>query len=120
MPTDAVEVNPNSALGEAPAKKKPGKKEKRVKWSTAAEDFHPSTKINALMSDLMQFSKLNPRSANYDPESVDIQTVDGQGNVLPDDGIVKSVVLCVLFLLSSLLLCTDTHYSSQWTTMLDK
>lgn len=98
MPSDAVEVNPNFVPGETPEKKKPGRKVKRVKGSTAAEDFHPSTKINALMGDLVQFSKTNPKSVNYDPENVDVQCVDGQGNAL-DDGVVKSVVLCVILCL---------------------
>lgn len=120
MPADAVEVNPNCVPGETTEKKKPGRKVKRVKGSTAAEDFHPSTKINALMGDLVQFSKANPKSANYDPENVDVQCVDGQGNAL-DDGVVKSVVLCV-FIVSlwlSFVLMNVSH-SSQWTTMLDK
>lgn len=77
------------------------KREKRQKGVIAMEDFHPSTKVRALLNDLVQFSKANPHSVNYDPTSIEVQMVDGEGNSL-DDGIVKTVVF------------------SQWTTMLDK
>jgi len=60
-----------------------------------------STKVTALLGDLMQTSKINPYSANYDPTSVEVQLIDGEGNDL-EDGVVKTVVF------------------SQWTSMLDK
>ncbi|PCH33927.1 hypothetical protein WOLCODRAFT_135395 [Wolfiporia cocos MD-104 SS10] len=94
---DAVDVNPEIVLADLLPKKKTGKREKRQKC-ISMEDFHPSTKIRALLCDLEQFSKSNPYSSNYDPE---IQMVDGSGNSLADN-IVKTVVF------------------SQWTTMLDK
>ncbi|KAF8898921.1 SNF2 family DNA-dependent ATPase [Infundibulicybe gibba] len=81
-------------------KKKNVKREKRQK-GISLDNFHPSTKVKALLGDLAQFSRANPHSINYDPDSVEVQMVDGQGNQL-DDGIVKTVVF------------------SQWTTMLDK
>jgi len=65
------------------------------------DNFHPSTKVKALLGDLVQFSKGNPYSGNYDSESIEVQMVDNKGNQL-DDGIVKTVVF------------------SQWTSMLDK
>ncbi|EMD41937.1 hypothetical protein CERSUDRAFT_129183 [Gelatoporia subvermispora B] len=99
--TDAVEVNPECNLSDAaPSKKKSTKKEKRTK-GVNLDNFHPSTKVKALLGDLVQFSKANPCSANYDPASIEVQMVDGDGNSL-DDGIVKTVVF------------------SQWTSMLDK
>lgn len=81
-------------------KKKAGKREKRPKGS-GLEKFNPSTKVKALLSDLMQFSKANPFSANYDQESIEVLMVDDQGQRV-DDGVAKTVVF------------------SQWTTMLDK
>jgi hypothetical protein len=67
------------------------KREKRQK-GISLENFHPSTKVKALLGDLVQFSRANPCSGNYDPESIEVQMVDDQGNTL-DDGIVKTVVL---------------------------
>ncbi|OCH94709.1 hypothetical protein OBBRIDRAFT_722057 [Obba rivulosa] len=99
-PVDAVEVNPECTLPDTTFKKKSTKKGKRPK-GVNLENFHPSTKVKALLGDLAQFSKANPYSVNYDPGSIEIQMVDGEGNSL-DDGIVKTVVF------------------SQWTSMLDK
>ncbi|KAH9944198.1 SNF2 family N-terminal domain-containing protein [Epithele typhae] len=102
-PSDAVLVNLDCTLLDsltAGGKKKPVKKEKRQK-GIAPENFHPSTKVRALLGDLIQFSRVNPYSPNYDPNSVEVQMVDGDGNKL-DDGITKTVVF------------------SQWTSMLDK
>ncbi|KAJ7630768.1 SNF2 family N-terminal domain-containing protein [Roridomyces roridus] len=98
-PSDAVEIKPDNG-NESTAKKKPAKKEKRQK-GLSLENFHPSTKIKALLGDLVQFSRANPHSANYDSDSIEVQMVDNQGNQL-DDGVVKTVVF------------------SQWTSMLDK
>ncbi|KAH9898181.1 SNF2 family N-terminal domain-containing protein [Cubamyces lactineus] len=104
-PSDAVQIDLDCSLlesimsGGAP-KKKGARKEKRQK-GIAFEDFHPSTKVKALMNDLIQFSKANPYSANYDPSSIEVQMVDNEGNCL-DDGVTKTVVF------------------SQWTSMLDK
>lgn len=89
-PSDAVEVNPDCTPLDTTAKKKPAKREKRLKGT--AENFQPSTKVKALLGDLVQFSKANPYSANYDPGSIDIQMVDDQGNDV-DEGSVKTVVL---------------------------
>ncbi|KAL6310167.1 SNF2 family N-terminal domain-containing protein [Sparassis latifolia] len=97
-PLDAVEVGCDQA--DMICKKKSARREKRTK-GISLENFHPSTKVKALMSDLVQFSKYNPYSANYDPSSIEVQMVDDRGNNL-DDGVVKTVVF------------------SQWTTMLDK
>ncbi|KAF7306764.1 SNF2 family DNA-dependent ATPase [Mycena indigotica] len=101
-PLDAVEIKPD-ATADIPipiAKKKPSKKERRQKGGSL-ENFHPSTKVKALLGDLVQFSRANPYSANYEPDSVEVQVVDNNGNSL-DDGVVKTVVF------------------SQWTSMLDK
>ncbi|CAL1695094.1 unnamed protein product [Somion occarium] len=98
-PTDAVEITPE-LLAENNGKKKPGKREKRQKL-TSYENLQLSTKIKALLGDLIYFSRANPHSANYDPESQEVQMVDEEGNQL-DDGVVKTVVF------------------SQWTSMLDK
>uniref|UniRef100_A0A0W0FGG1 Dna repair protein rad5 n=1 Tax=Moniliophthora roreri TaxID=221103 RepID=A0A0W0FGG1_MONRR len=94
-----AEITAPESSGGGSAKKKTQKREKRPKIAPA--DFHSSTKIRSLLGDLVQFSKANPYSANYDPSSVEIQMVDDKGNEI-DDGIVKTVVF------------------SQWTTMLDK
>ncbi|EIW86879.1 hypothetical protein CONPUDRAFT_46727 [Coniophora puteana RWD-64-598 SS2] len=100
-PLDAVQFKRDaSPLDFLPKKKTVGKREKRIK-GIMPEDFHPSTKVKALLEDLIQFSRANPHSANYDPEGIEVQMVDVQGNKL-DDGVVKTVVF------------------SQWTTMLDK
>ncbi|KAL0951422.1 hypothetical protein HGRIS_008114 [Hohenbuehelia grisea] len=96
-PLDAVEIKPDN--GADASKKKTAKREKRTK--ILPEDFHPSTKIKALMYDLLQFSKANPYSVNYDPASIEFEQVDKEGNKV-DDGVVKTVVF------------------SQWTSMLDK
>ncbi|KAF5374992.1 hypothetical protein D9758_000446 [Tetrapyrgos nigripes] len=94
--TDALEVKADPA----DCKKKGLKREKRPKGGTSLQ-FHHSTKVKALLGDLVQFSRQNPYSTNYDPHSVEIQMVDSKGNEL-DDNIVKTVVF------------------SQWTSMLDK
>jgi hypothetical protein len=50
----------------------------------------------------MQFSRANPHSVNYDPESIEVEMVDNEGNKL-DDGVIKTVVLYVFnFLLMDL------------------
>ncbi|KAJ4485943.1 SNF2 family N-terminal domain-containing protein [Lentinula aciculospora] len=95
-PFDALEVKFDVSDG---TKKKPVRREKRQKGQSLP--FTPSTKVRALLGDLVQFSKANPYSANYDPDSIDIQMTDEKGNRL-DDGVVKTVVF------------------SQWTSMLDK
>ncbi|KAI0785070.1 P-loop containing nucleoside triphosphate hydrolase protein [Abortiporus biennis] len=100
LPSDAVEINPDYAMPDTTFKKKLAKKEKRVKGK-GPENYHPSTKIKALLNDLIHFSRSNPNSANYDPSSIEFQMVDKDGNSL-DDGVVKTVVF------------------SQWTSMLDK
>jgi hypothetical protein len=89
-PLDAVEVSPDSTSIDAAVKKKPAKREKRQKGTS--EPFHPSTKVKALLGDLVQFSKANPYSVNYDPGSIDIQMIDDEGNEV-DDGTIKTVVL---------------------------
>ncbi|KIJ21918.1 hypothetical protein PAXINDRAFT_165253 [Paxillus involutus ATCC 200175] len=99
-PQDAIQVRPDCQPQDSVSKKKPGKREKRLK-GTGLEKFNPSTKVKALLGDLIQFSKANPFSANYDPESIEVEMVDDQGQRV-DDGVVKTVVF------------------SQWTTMLDK
>lgn len=69
-----------------------GKREKRQKGMVTMENFQPSTKIKVLLNDLMQSSRCNPYSANYDPNSIEIQMVDNEGNTV-EDGVVKTVVL---------------------------
>lgn len=86
-PTDAIEIKPEAET----SKKKPQKREKRQK-GMSLDNFHPSTKVKALLGDLIQFSKSNPHSGNYDPSSIEIQMVDGQGNDI-DEGAIKTVVL---------------------------
>ncbi len=125
FPHDAVQLSLDCVMLDSfisgGAKKKPGKKEKRQK-GIALEDFHPSTKVRALLGDLIQFSKVNPYSVNYDPSSVEVQMVDGDGNCI-DDGVTKTVVLyvmiCFCFAGSGCVL-TWRCFSSQWTSMLDK
>ncbi|KAI0830531.1 SNF2 family N-terminal domain-containing protein [Trametes gibbosa] len=105
-PSDVVQIDLDCNLfesmltGGGGAKKKGARKEKRQK-GIALEDFHPSTKVRALLNDLVHFSRANPYSANYDPGSIEVQMVDNEGNCL-DDGVTKTVVF------------------SQWTSMLDK
>ena len=90
--SDVVDFTPDTIATDALSKKKPGKREKRQKGSVNLENLHPSTKIRALLGDLIQFSRSNPHSANYDPSSIEVQMVDNEGNNI-DDGIVKTVVL---------------------------
>jgi SWI/SNF-related matrix-associated actin-dependent regulator of chromatin subfamily A3 len=90
---DAVEVSPEAAPADAPAKKKGAKKERRQKGVVAAETFVASTKIKALMGDLIASSRANPHSANYDPGSLEIQATDQDGVIEPP---IKTIVLCVL------------------------
>lgn len=126
-PSDCIEVNTDApppgaeSSGSGGSKKKGARKEKKQKM-TSFENLQMSTKIKALLGDLIMFSRGNPHSANYDPESVEIQMVDNKGNSL-EDGIVKSVVLYVpifTFFLSCDLTIWVSVYSSQWTSMLDK
>lgn len=91
----------SAQVAEAPGRKKSGKREKKSRGDLSDGSFRASTKVKSLLGDLVQFSKANPHSANYDPTSLDVQMVDDQGNIL-DDGVVKTVVF------------------SQWTTMLDR
>ncbi|KIJ46404.1 hypothetical protein M422DRAFT_66754 [Sphaerobolus stellatus SS14] len=110
-PYDAVEVitdslaasSLGSGAGNEVAKKKNGreKREKKGRNALMAQNLYFSTKIKALMTDLVESSKQNPNSRNYDPDSVEVQMVDSEGNST-GDGIVKTVVF------------------SQWTSMLDK
>lgn len=90
-PQDAIQVRPDCQPQDMLPKKKVGKREKRMKGA-GLEKFHPSTKVKALLGDLMQFSKANPHSGNYDPESIEVEMVDDQGNRV-DEGVVKTVVL---------------------------
>lgn len=89
-PADAVEIRSDCTVEAAP-KKKTVKREKRQKGSSL-DNFHPSTKVKALLGDLVQFSRTNPHSANFDPSSIEVQMVDDQGNAV-DEGSVKTVVL---------------------------
>ncbi|CAE6502799.1 unnamed protein product [Rhizoctonia solani] len=101
---DAIQVQPDAAMsseqlmaGSAPKQKR---KEPRKKGGPLQSAKH-STKVKALIDDLMPFSRANPYSINYDPSSAEVQSVDKNGNVV-DDAPTKSVVF------------------SQWTSMLDK
>lgn len=89
---DAVHFMPDIMNTEVVAKKKSARKEKRQKGLVTMENFHASTKIKALLTDLVQFSRSNPYSANYDPSSIEVQMVDDKGNNV-EDGVVKTVVL---------------------------
>lgn len=92
LPTDAVEIPAYcTAATDLSTKKKPAKKERRQR-GLPLDNFRPSTKVKALLDDLMHFSKANPHSVNYDPASIEVQMTDDQGNSI-DDGIVKTVVL---------------------------
>ena len=87
-----VEVNPDLTTPDA-GKKRAIKKEKRQKGVPL--NFNPSatsTKVQALLSDLIELSRANPYSVNYDPSSLELQMVDGDGNAL-ENGVVKTVVL---------------------------
>ncbi|KAI0030206.1 SNF2 family N-terminal domain-containing protein [Vararia minispora EC-137] len=104
-PVDAVTVDPDYVAPAAPepeAKRRGVKRERRVRGAGASMDFHPSTKVKALMTDLVKFSRMNPYSTNYSPEELDVQMVDASGAVDEEGSIVKTVVF------------------SQWTSMLDK
>ena len=88
--SDAVEIKVEVPC--EPAPKKRANKQERRRQGSSMENFHPSTKVKALLGDLIMFSKANPYSANYDPTSIEVEVIDDQGNQL-DDGIVKTVVL---------------------------
>lgn len=87
---DAAETSVEVSSTET-SRRKTVKKEKRAK-GVIPENVLYSTKVNALIGDLMQTSKTNPYSANYDPMSVEVQLIDGDGNNL-EDGVVKTIVL---------------------------
>jgi len=87
---DAVETSAEATPVETP-RRKTVKKEKRVK-GVIPENVLYSTKVTALLRDLMPTSKANPYSVNYDPMSVEVQLIDGEGNNL-EDGIIKTIVL---------------------------
>jgi SNF2 family DNA or RNA helicase len=87
-PTDAHEVKADAIL-EGSQKKKVQKREKRQKGASL-ENFHPSTKVKALLGDLIEFSRMNTHSVNYDPE---IQLVESNDGKPMDTGIIKTVVL---------------------------
>jgi SWI/SNF-related matrix-associated actin-dependent regulator of chromatin subfamily A3 len=91
---DAVEFDLDVMTTEVAGRKKSRKKEKKA-CAALAGTFRPSTKVKALLSDLVQFSKANPHSVNYDPTSLEVQMVDDQGNIIIDESAVKTVVLCV-------------------------
>lgn len=91
-PSDAIDLMSSNTLPDGLVKKKPVKREKRQKGVVTLDSLVMSTKIRALLADLMQFSRANPQSANYDPNSIDVQMVDSQGNNI-DEGAVKTVVL---------------------------
>lgn len=84
---DVLEVDLICKSVEGPS----GKKSKRVKGQANAATYNPSTKIRALLNDLMESSKLNPYSRNFDPE---VMMVDSAGNTT-DDNITKTIVLYV-------------------------
>ncbi|KAG7099012.1 hypothetical protein E1B28_000896 [Marasmius oreades] len=105
--SDALEIKSDILSGDvgtvgpgATPKKKPRKREKKPRLPDGSH-LLTSTKIKSLLVDLMQFSRTNPHSCNYDSSCVEIQMIDEKGNEL-NDNIVKTVVF------------------SQWTTMLDK
>ena len=89
---DAVEFDVDVMSTEAGGRKKTGKRNKKS-CTALAGPFRPSTKVQALLNDLVQFSKANPHSVNYDPTSLEVQMVDDQGNIIIDDSVVKTVVL---------------------------
>lgn len=91
-PLDAIEIKAES-LDAPSSKKRPSKREKRQK-GVSTEPFQSSTKVEALMADLISFSRANPHSTNYDPSSIDVQMIDAKGNQV-DDGVMKTVVLYV-------------------------
>ena len=85
-----METSAEAAPVETP-RRKTVKKEKRVK-GVIPENVMYSTKVTALLRDLMPTSKANPHSVNYDPTSVEVQLIDDEGNNL-EDGVVKTIVL---------------------------
>lgn len=98
--SEAVEVRANGPEMMAGCSvKKPGvtvpnnsKRERRQRGAPVV-NYRPSTKVQALVADLLPFSKQNPYSANYDPTiAEEIEAVDERGETI-DDGITKSVVL---------------------------
>lgn len=89
-PQDAVELSVDSlnCIKKKIAPSAGGRRERRQKGQTS----YMSTKIKALITDILEFSKSNPHSDNYDPEAVDIQVMDSEGHVMKQD-VVKTVVL---------------------------
>jgi len=98
--SDAIEVRangPDLMAGCSAKKMGPGvsnhtKKERRQRGAPIV-NYRPSTKVQALIADLLPFSKQNPYSPNYDSTiAEEIEAVDEYGDSI-DDGITKSVVL---------------------------
>ena len=98
--SDAIEVRVNvpemmagcSVKKTGTATPSNGRKERRQRGGPIV-NYRPSTKTQALITDLLPFSKQNPYSSNYDPTVAgEIEAVDEYGDTI-DDGITKSVVL---------------------------
>lgn len=94
FPADAVEVKPDAAIEST--KKKSQKRERRQKGS-GLDNYQPSTKIKVLIDDLLQSSRMNPHSENFNPRLADIEMIDEKGNTL-EENVIKTVVLYVTFL----------------------
>jgi SWI/SNF-related matrix-associated actin-dependent regulator of chromatin subfamily A3 len=90
---DAVEVSPDGLIpSELAPKNRPVKKEKRQKGAGLL-GYNASTKVRALLGDLMATSQQNPNSANFDPNIAnEIQMTDSHGDEI-DEGQTKTVVL---------------------------
>ena len=91
-PFDAFEVDPDHTLVDTQAKKKQGRKEKRQR-PVSIDDIHPSTKIKALLGDLVASSRQNPHSETFDPSAIEIEEVDEHGNGTIGSNVIKTVVL---------------------------
>lgn len=86
---DVLEVDLLQAHLKNPAEM-PTKKRRRERGNVNPLTYNPSTKIRALLHDLLESSKMNPHSRNYDPE---VMITDSNGLTNPDDNITKTIVL---------------------------
>lgn len=82
---DVIEVAPGACTANQATE---GPRSKAAKKRTGQEDVGISSKMELLLADLLKFSKGNPASVCYDPESEEVKS-DDKGKPL----VTKSVVL---------------------------
>lgn len=84
LSSEVIETSPGSRLLIDGPEKAKTKRKRNV-----GDSFVPSTKLEALVGDLMRFSQQNPQSDNYNPMADEVEELDDKGQPI----ITKSIVL---------------------------